>query len=95
MDHLNQSWDNYINTVNSETAVKVPWAKCFPTESMLKLPEVSFNNYSATQPGTFSQQIHLLGTITMQYLAGLVANKVSFYPENEDFAQIENKHKNA
>lgn len=39
-----------IKTVNSKTTVKIPWAKSSPTESMLKLPDVLFNNYSTTHP---------------------------------------------
>ena len=48
--HLNQCLDYPINTVSSETTVKIPWAKCSPKESMLKLPDVSFNNYSTAHP---------------------------------------------
>lgn len=48
--HLSQCLDYPKYGVNSETTVKIPRAKCSSKESMLKLPDVSFNNYSTSHP---------------------------------------------
>lgn len=89
MDHLNECLDYPIDTINSKTTVKVPWTKCFPTESMLKFSEVSINNYSTMNPSIFSQRTHSLKTIIKQRFACWVANNISFYPENQDFTRKE------
>lgn len=68
-----------------ETTVQVPWAKCSPTESTLKLPEVSFNNPSSTHPRYLIATNCSFRAIIKQHFAYWAANSISFQPANKDF----------